>query len=120
LCLLFIHEEAEAGGSCWHRGAGFLAISVWRYQVLWAWSSESLCICQEAELTAELCIMETEAKWRHQGWGIRICSVELRVVLPILRVFSCSSIWRFGVGFASCWLQDPIGTFWGPLIFFSG
>jgi hypothetical protein len=42
---------------------------------------------------------------------------ELRVILPILPVVSCFSLFRFGEGFASCWLWDPMGAFWGPLIF---
>jgi hypothetical protein len=53
--------------------------------------------------------------WRVQGRGIR--SVELQVVLPILPMVSCFSICGFGEGFASCWLWDPMGGFWGPLIF---
>jgi hypothetical protein len=52
---------------------------------------------------------------RLQGQGIR--SIELQVILLILPVVSCFSICGFREGFAYRWLWDPMGVFWGPLIF---
>jgi hypothetical protein len=52
-------------------------------------------------------------RFQRQGVG----SVELQVVCPTLPVVSCFSNCGFGVGFTSHWLWDPVGAFWGPLIF---
>jgi hypothetical protein len=39
-------------------------------------------------------------------------------VILILPIVSCFFNCGFGEGFASHWLWDPMGAFWGPLIFF--
>jgi hypothetical protein len=75
----------------------------------------SSCLYWEAGLTAKCQVMEPGTVWRLQGQGIG--SVELRVILPILLVVSCFSIWGFGEGFASHWLWYPMGVFWYLLIF---
>jgi hypothetical protein len=59
--------------------------------------------------------MEAGGLQRLQGRGIG--SIELLAVLPILPMVSCFSNCGFGDGFVSCWLWDPMGIFWGPLIF---
>jgi hypothetical protein len=59
--------------------------------------------------------MDPGAAWRLQGLGSR--SVELQVVLAILLVVSCFSIYAFRAGSASWQLWDPVGAFWGPLMF---
>jgi hypothetical protein len=57
-------------------------------------------VCQEAGLTAKR--VPSNGAWSQvvtSGQGIR--SVVLPVILPILPVFSCFSICRFGEGFTS-------------------
>jgi hypothetical protein len=68
----------------------------------------SLCVCQTAGLTL------SSGAWSCDViLGVGDWSVELLVFLPILPLVSCFSICRFREGFASCWLGDPMGAFWG-------
>jgi hypothetical protein len=59
--------------------------------------------------------MEPGATRWLQRWGMG--SVELQAVLPVPPMVSCFSICRFREGFVSCWFWDPVGDFWGALIF---
>jgi hypothetical protein len=61
-------------------------------------------------LTAEYWRLELHGDFQ----GKRIGSVELQAILPVV---SCFCICRFGEGFASLWLWNPMVAFLGPLIF---
>jgi hypothetical protein len=41
----------------------------------------------------------------------------MQVILPILPMASCFSICGSRDGFVSFWLWEPVGDFWGTLIF---
>jgi hypothetical protein len=111
-----------------HEAAGAVGPAYTGAQVSLAFQGEGSRLCSsgehgattssgywEAGLTTEPTGgMEPEAMWKFQGWGTR--SVEVQVV-PILPLVSGFSICRFGKYCASLLLWDPMGVFWGPLIF---
>jgi hypothetical protein len=70
------------------------------------WSSEFLCVPGSGAYHQ---VMEPGAAQRLQRWGIG--SGEVQVVLPILPMVSSFPVCRFGEGFVSHWLWDPMGAF---------